>query len=592
MPGLPYCWYQLQLPIGYSSGLRLPRPRLLHVFVTSIALVCASEVHAQRRQADSLSADRDARKAQATFEIARRDFLPLTFSKPNEVSCEVTIGRYCYWYADLTTRPAEPKKLKQTRQQLLQVLDGIAARFPGNDWVHGQRVRYRIEAEDTQGAIRAAQSCRGTASWCTSLQGLAFHMAGRYAESEQLFDFALETMPEGMRCEFKNISLLIDGDLSKAYRQGDCDRRTAIEKRLWWLADPMYSIPGNDRRTEHLSRQVMDVIYSDSKLANGNRWGPDAAEIMLRYGFYVFWTREPPPPGSNRSLPAITDHQATPSFHFMPVVAELDSLETLGGIKWNMDAFRVRERYAPKYAKAYIAMDPQILRFIRGDSSLLVSAFDVSGDTAFTQPHVRAAFVASALERTVPDVAIRPAALRHDTISLKTGPGWHMAGIEILSPDSQVLARSRTPVRIPIVNHALVSLSDILIFESDGRLADALPDAMARMVTANRVDGDRKVGLYWEIYDLNTTSESLPVALTLTRQRGSALERMRENLGISQKSTPISIQWSEPKSNVAMAPRSILLDVSLVPKGKYDLRIALGDGDHPLTSTQRTIEIR
>jgi hypothetical protein len=167
-----------------------------------------------------------------------------------------------------------------------------------------------------------------------------------------------------------------------------------------------------------------------------------------------------------------------------------------------------------------------------------------------------------------------------------------MAGIEILSPDSQVLARSRTPVRIPIVNHALVSLSDILLFETNDRLADNLPDAMSRMVTANRVDGEKKVGLYWEIYDLNTSAESLPVALTLTRQRGGTLERMRENLGITPKSTPITIRWSEPKSNVAMASRSVLLDLTLVPKGKYDLRIALGSDDHPLTFSQRTIEIR
>ena len=67
---------------------------------------------------------------------------------------------------------------------------------------------------------------------------------------------------------------------------------------------------------------------------------------------------------------------------------------------------------------------------------------------------------------------------------------------------------------------------------------------------------------------------------------------MRENLGLSPRPTPISIRWNEPKSNVAMAPRSILLDLSLVPKGKYDLRIALGDEDHPITATQRSIEIK
>ena len=582
----------MHLQVGYSTGFRLNRPRTLHSLSLAAALLASSEVHAQRRAADSAKVDREARKAQAGFEIRKRDFLPLSFTKPNEVSCEVTVGRFCYWYADLTTKTPDAPKLKESRQELLRYLDGVAARFPGNDWVNGQRVRYRIEAEDMEGAIRAAQSCRGTTSWCHALQGLAFHVAGRYAESEQLFDFALETMPENVGCEFRDLSVLLEDNLSKPYRERDCRGRLAIERRIWWLADPMYSIPGNDRRTEHLSRQVMDVIYSDSRLANGSKWAPDVSEIMIRYGFYTYSTRVPPPPGSNTSLPSIVDHQPSPSFHFLPVLTELDSLETLGSIKWNMNSFRVRERYAPRYAKHFIALDPQLLRFVRGDSSLLVTSYDVSGDTAFTTPKVRAALVSSMVERSAPDVAIRPDAPPRDTISLKTGPGWHLAGVEILSLDSQVIARSRAPVRIPIVNHGLVSLSDILVFDTDGRLADNLPDAMSRMITSNRVDGEKKVGLYWEIYDLNTTGESLPVALTLTRQRGGALERMRENLGLTPRPTPLSIRWTEPKSNVAMAPRSILLDLSLVPKGRYDLRIALGDEEHPITSTTRTIEIK
>jgi hypothetical protein len=175
-----------------------------------------------------------------------------------------------------------------------------------------------------------------------------------------------------------------------------------------------------------------------------------------------------------------------------------------------------------------------------------------------------------------------------------TTPGWHLGGVEILSLDSQALARSRVPIRIPVTNHALVSLSDVLLFDarSGEELPANLPQAMGRMISSNRVDGDRKVGLYWEMYDLNLTGADTPVSLTLTRQKSTGLQAIRENLGLSARNTPISIKWMEPRTTTPLSPRSVLLDLSLVPKGKYDLRIALGDGDHPLAISQRTVEIR
>lgn len=546
---------------------------------------------AQQHRPDSVRADRMARDAQSKFEIRRRVFLPLTISRPN-TGCEEQIGRYCYWSADLIKRPEDSPGLKAARNQLITLLDAAAVKYPGSDWITGQRVRYRIEAQDYTDAIRIAASCHATISWCRALHGLALHFGGNYFGSEQAFDRALESMSASERCKFSNIAMLLEGDLADDYRKRDCQKRQPVEFRIWRLADPAYSIPGNDRRTEHFARQVMDAIYADSRLANGNRWGPDASEIMLRYGIYNFWTREPPPAGSGMSLPSITDHQATPSFHFLPAVQHIDSLKTLNGLRWKPTGLRLRERYAPNYAKGFIALDPQILRFVRGDSVLLVSAYDVSGDTAFRDSTVRAALVGVAIDSNVSAVVVRGTAHRRDTLSLKTATGLQMVGIEVLSLDSQVFARSRAALLIPPVNHARVSLSDILLFETDERLAKDLDDAMARMVPSSRVNGDKKVGLYWEINDLNSSADQLPVALTLTRQQGGTAERIRENLGIKARDNPLSIRWIEPLSSVATAPRSVLLDLSLVPRGKYNLRIALGEEGRPLAVTQRSIELR
>lgn len=562
------------------------------VFATVLLIVSrTSRAESQRRLPDSVRVDRMVREAQSRFETKRRVFLPLSISRPGN-SCDEQIGRYCYWSDDLVIRPADSEGLRNSRSQLLSLLDSTARKYPGNDWIAGQRVRYRIEAQEYGNAMRAAQSCRGTESWCNALQGLALHFSGNYAEAERLFDVALEKMPNAARCRMRNVEMLIEGDLADEYLKRDCGQREAVEKRIWWLSDPAYSIPGNDRRTEHFARKVMDVVYADSRLANGNRWGPDAAEIMLRYGIYNFWTREPPPAGSGLSLPSITDHQATPSFHFLPEAKNLDSLQSLAGIRWKPSGLRLRERYAPAYARGFIALNPQVLRFVRGDSVMLVAGYNVSSDTAFTTSRVRAALVASTFEQSQPDVAVRTSASRRDTISLRTGSGLKMVGVEILSPDSQVLARSRTPLQIPPLSQSTVSLSDILLFETDGPLANNLTDAMTRMTSSERVSADRKVGLYWEIYNMSLAGDQVPVALTLTRQPGSRLERVRQNLGIKSRDAPLSIRWTEPGSSVVIASRSILLDLSLVPKGRYDLRIALGENSRPLAVALRPIEVR
>jgi hypothetical protein len=45
-------------------------------------------------------------------------------------------------------------------------------------------------------------------------------------------------------------------DPRRGYRETACQEWAEVEARLWWLADPLYLRPGNDRYTEHRSRVV------------------------------------------------------------------------------------------------------------------------------------------------------------------------------------------------------------------------------------------------------------------------------------------------------------------------------------------------
>src|SRR2546425_3659332 len=80
-------------------------------------------------------------------------------------------------------------------------------------------------------------------------------------------------MPRDERCRWTDVSLLLDGELARRYRRLPCDQRGAFEERLWWLAQPLYSLPGNDRRTEHLARATMARIEQDARSPFDMFWG-------------------------------------------------------------------------------------------------------------------------------------------------------------------------------------------------------------------------------------------------------------------------------------------------------------------------------
>lgn len=571
-------------------GRSIPDRLKLPVALFFIGLF-AHPLLAQARTSDSVTADRRARRAQAEFEVRKRNYLPRAFFRPTG-RCDETIGRWCYWYDDLVRNHEESGRLRDMRRTFIRSLDQIGSRFPGSDWISGQRVRYAIEARDDSAAIAVARACRGTRSWCHSLNGLALHAAGRYADAEIAFDSALRLVPPHVRCAWTDIGYMLEGDLAKSYRQMRCGERDEVERKIWWLADPLYSIPGNDRRTEHFSRAVMDVIFRDSRVATGVRWGPDNREVLVRYGWPEFWTLEPAPANSNQSLPSITEHQRTPSFHFFPIVRHPDSLATIRSLRFNTDHRKAKERYAPRYANSLVAMDPQIARFARGDSVLVIAGYDITGDTAFKSSTVRAALVAAGPESGVPAVTVSTAASRRHAMSLRAAPGMTLVGVEILSPDSRQVARSRVPAMLEAPVEGTVRISDLLMFDTSGESADNLDAAMARMIGSSRVSGKGKLGIFWEVYDLDATRTQLPVALTLTRLKGNTMERVLQTLGIVENPTPLSIRWSETPSAVATSPRSIIIDLALIPHGRYELLLAIGPDQRPLASAKRVIEVR
>jgi hypothetical protein len=559
--------------------------RIVCAVLTSACLVATAGAQTARR--DSVDARKRALRAQNRFEQVRRFNLPLRFTGAGNV-CDARIGRFCQWNDEDPSTPKEPKPIREARNALLATLDSAAARSPNDDWIAGQRLRYLVEAGRDSAALKAARECSGTGWWCDALRGLALHELGDDAASDSAFRSALRGMPESERCRWSDISILLDDAQRKRYGKVGCGRKGEIATRLWWLADPFLAIPGNDRETEHYARQTMSMILDGTRAGYGIRWGDDLRELLVRYGWSRFWTRSPGPTADPHEG-AISGHEAAPNYHFFPESLKIDSVADIGDSTWNLHNQYSAERYSPKIAPAFADLAPQLALFRRGDSVQVVVAYDVSGDTAFAGPALHSALVLARDEHEQP--LISQSAFARGWYSLTVDATPHLLSLEAWNPEKKRGARLRSGLRLALRNPRSVTVSDILLFDAAAPEATDLSSILPHALGSLTIQGGRKLGLYWETYGLARADSALPVSLTLTRFDEGILRKLAQSIGLSTRSTPLSIAWSETPALGGIATRSVVLDLSLIPRGHYRLKLELTPAGSPPVSTTRIIDI-
>ena len=105
-------------------------------------------------------------------------------------------------------------------------------------------------------------------------------MNGNFAAADSAFSLALNSMPDSTRCHWLNLAPLLDDDLRDDYKKLTCSQREVADARIWWVADPLYMTPGNERRTEHYSRVLYTALEHDAANTYGFSWGGDLAELI------------------------------------------------------------------------------------------------------------------------------------------------------------------------------------------------------------------------------------------------------------------------------------------------------------------------
>lgn len=529
---------------------------------------------------------RDARTAQSRFESMRRMHLPRDRFGDSGGRCDARIGRYCYWYDSTETRVVpEPRRITDARGKLLAFLDSAVARDPSDGWLLGQRIRYLTEAGRSDEAVAAARACRAERWWCAALEGLSWHVSERYVAADSAFAAALREMPEAQRCAWLDLSGVAPERLARELSHATCDERSRLSDRLWMLGQPLWSTPGNDLRTEHFARLTMATILPRSATTHGMSWGDDSRELLLRYGWAEWFTRQDPDLGLSTLSPRITGHDREPSYSPFPDVQSVASPPRLDGSSWRLRAPMARSRYAPRHLKGLSALSHQLVRFPRGDSTLLAVAYAVN-DTALARDSLSGAiglYGESGLR-----VHRSPRGL-NGPLSLLVPNDTLVMSVEVLGAHSKRAARARYTIE-PLACAGAWCLSDLLLFDpsrgySGTDVELVLPEALTDVKFSTR----RALGVLWEIQGMPST-EPVWLSVTVEPLRLGLARRIASRLHLAPRADRVRLRW---QSSLPRASRveNVTLRLPAKARGRYRVVLTLEPPNAAPLSASREIEL-
>jgi hypothetical protein len=263
-------------------------------------------------------------------------------------------------------------------------------------------------------------------------------------------------------------------------------------------------------------------------------------------------------------------------------------IDSLHDLDFDLEHARSGERYAPVAANRVTTISPQVALFRRGDSAHVVVAYDLSTRKQFDSAGLQSMLVLSANPHSA---VTAESDLSKGARAANIDGRPHVLSLEVLSLDKRHAAWNRQGVWLPPMPAGSVEISDILLFEpGDGHVTE-LADAVATALPETAVERG-KTGFFWEMYGLAAADSALPVSLTLAPAGQSALRRIGESIGLARRITPLNIAWRDSPAMGGVSARSVVLDLSLVPRGKYVLRVEARPVGKPIAEASRAIEIR
>jgi hypothetical protein len=539
------------------------------------------------------------RAAQVRFERTRQRHLPWTWGFSGG-RCDLIVGRFCYWDDDDSdegwTPPEEPEDVALARHELLARLDSASVRLPGDRWIHGQRMRYMVEAARYHDAFWAVRECRAEPHWCDALAGYVLHTMGDFRGADSAFARALAAMPEAVRCEWTDLSVLLDGSLRGRYGNLGCAERDSLNALVWWLADPSYVIDGNERRTEHYARHVVNRLFDGSANPYGISWGRDNRELVLRYGWAIGWERERPRGAGLSTRPAVVGHHADGALRFVPPPAFVESPATIAPDGWELDPHVPRSRYAPRYAARFTPLRHRLVLFRRGDSAVAVAGFDLEESLAVSHPDRRRAQPTRAIGgltvtrapgdsgKTILHAYSSPRGVVSATVPRVAA----LVGIEIVDHADSSAGRARYWVDVPARTPDGFAVSEMLLLSSVDSLPATLAEAIPLARGSDRFASGEAIGIFWEVYGLAAGSAP-EVRITVFDEGKGFFRRAAEWIGVAEDDRPaMRLGWEgSAGARDGLAPRAVSVRLPTDDTGRFRIRLEIeAEGQIAVSETE------
>lgn len=535
-----------------------------------------------------------ARFIQAAFEQFRRTHLP-AYHGGRPGTCDEQVGRFCYWYDERATAPPELPEVTARRRELLKSLDSLARKAPHDDWILGQRVRYYVEEGQPASALAAARACANSTWWCDVMVGYALHAQGEYEAADSVYAGAIAKMMPRDQCAWRDISLLLDPEALQQYRRLECSdpKRREFEDRVWWYARTLYLMHGNDSRTEHYARVTLALLLRDAATPHQFGFDDDERELMLRFGPSVAWMRGGSSDPRSRAFDIIS-HEPVPAYRYIPANFVLNNPATSDSADWRLQLPPVIARYAPPYAKVVHPLEHQKAMFRRGDTALVVVAYDTKAFPEFSNTPLQAAVTLSPGD--VPRAyQSRRSDRGADILTVKAPWGPLIMSAEVAAPDRAAIARARYGIRPPYAVGARVSLSDLLFYKPYGAFPANADEAIPHALPTERVLASDKLGVFWEAYNTDPAGERMLVTLRVQPEDGSQPSGgfLRRALGLGGREiVPVTVSVQDMSAfGARVTPRALEVDISTLPKGAYVVHLEIEVAGQYVIRADHRIEI-
>jgi hypothetical protein len=477
-------------------------------------------------------------------------------------------------------------------EYLLNQFDQTLTVIPGDRWTTGQKVFHVAEMRQLERAQRIARECRSDVWWCAGLVGFTSYMLDQFPRADSAFAVWLETQSAEERCRVEDVADLLYEDTDRRwYLQLPCAERERVNRIAWWLSDPLYLTPGNERLSAHHFRLVYRRLLLDREAPEPrNMWNLGASNsILLSLGIPAYIAKSEAVVIGRHFEQDILLQYHQPTYHFIPrIAAARDPLRATEDM-WDLHDSNAVERYHPRFG-LMAPLRHQVAWFRREGAASVVAAFDLEGTGLLKDAARQLGTSAVVLSSGPEDIRVlRGLVPGTDAVHRVLAPAESV----IVSLEALVAgvgaARARFAAGPPKMPAQRVAMSDFLLLRP---VAGELPNTLERVTpharTTTDVERDAPVGMYWEVYGL-VAGDSATYRLTAVETGRSLGVNLGRVLGVVRSAASSIVEWTEvARADEQLSPHTLTLDLSALNLGPYLVTLEVRvPGQLPVSVTRR-----